>query len=238
MLFAAGLGTRLKPFTEQHPKALAQVNGKTLLEHKIRYLQRFGIFEVVVNVHHFADQIEQVLEAHQGFGSRVLLADEREAVLETGGGLKKAAPLLAGEEAIVVMNVDVFSNLDLNKMLAFHQEKNPLATLAVMQRDSSRQLLFDADMRLCGWENLKTAEQRLVKKAPYTAFAFSGMQIVSQRLLQSIRQEGKFSIIDVYLEAAARPRESILGYDHSGDWFLDVGRPESLKQAEKRMGNE
>lgn len=238
MLFAAGLGTRLKPFTEQHPKALAQVNGKTLLEHKIRYLQRFGIFEVVVNVHHFADQIEQVLEAHQGFGSRVLLADEREAVLETGGGLKKAAPLLAGEEAIVVMNVDVFSNLDLNKMLAFHQEKNPLATLAVMQRDSSRQLLFDAGMRLCGWENLKTAEQRLVKKAPYTAFAFSGMQIVSQRLLQSIRQEGKFSIIDVYLEAAARPGESILGYDHSSDWFLDVGRPESLQQAEKMMGNE
>jgi len=232
MLFAAGLGTRLKPFTEKHPKALATINGKTLLEHNLRYLQRFGIFEVVVNVHHFADQIEKVLTENAGFGSSVLISDERDEVLETGGGLKKAAPLLSGSEAVVVMNVDVFSNLDLGRLIAAHQEKEPLATLAVMQRASSRQLLFDSAMQLCGWQNNQTQEQRIsVPGRDFQPFAFSGIQMVSQELLRSIRQEGKFSVIDVYLEAATRQGETVQGFDHSGDWFMDVGKPESLEKA-------
>ena len=232
MLFAAGLGTRLKPFTDKHPKALAEVNGKTLLEHNIRYLQSFGIRDVVVNVHHFAEQIEQVLANHHGFGSGVRISDERGEVLETGGGLKKARSFFTGNTPVVVLNVDVFSNLDLKQMIAAHEQENPLATLAVMQRNSSRQLLFDADMRLTGWENIKTKEKRMARPGvAYRPFAFSGVQIVSQQLLHSMPQEGKFSIIDVYLEAASRPYSKVLGYDHTGDWFIDVGKPESLAQA-------
>lgn len=232
MLFAAGLGTRLKPFTDQHPKALAEIQGKTLLEHNFRYLQGFGIFDVVVNVHHFGDQIEKVLADNSGFGSRVQISDERQEVLETGGGLKKARTFFTGTEPVVVMNVDVFSDLDLGKLIAFHLERRPLATLAVMERKSSRQLLFDAGMRLVGWENSNTKEKRMaLPGVPYQPFAFSGIQIVSQQLLHSIAQEGKFSIIDVYLEAAARSYGKVLGYNHTGDWFIDVGKPESLAQA-------
>lgn len=233
MIFAAGLGTRLKPFTDKHPKALAEIHGRTLLEHNVRYLQGFGIFDVVVNVHHFAAQIEKVIADHKGFGSRVQISDERNEVLETGGGLKKARSFFTGAEPVVVLNVDVFSDLDLGKMIAFHQEHAPLATLAVMQRSSSRQLLFDQDMRLTGWENQQTKEKRFaLPGVPYKPFAFSGVQIISQQLLYSIAQDGKFSVIEVYLEAAARPYGKVLGYNHTGDWFIDVGKPDSLKQAE------
>jgi NDP-sugar pyrophosphorylase family protein len=230
MLFAAGLGTRLKPFTNHHPKALAEVNGKTLLEHNLHYLQRFGIEDVVINVHHFADQIEAALEENSGFGSWVTISDERDEVLETGGGLKRAAHHFNGEEDIVVMNVDILTKLDLGRMLEAHREAAALATLAVMQRPSSRQLLFDNELTLCGWENIRTGQQRISRATDtMQQRAFSGVQIVSSRLLSSIPQEGKFSIIDVYLEAA---REGIIkGYDHSGNVFIDVGKPESLEQA-------
>src|SRR5690606_25044633 len=157
MLFAAGLGTRLKPFTDHHPKALARVHGKTLLQWNIEYLQRFGIGEVVVNVHHFAGQIEQELHAHRGFGSKVHISDERDAVLETGGGLKKAQPFLEREEYFLVMNADVLTNLDLHRLMKAHHPEN-IATLAVMQRASSRHLLFDEEMTLCGWRNNTTGE--------------------------------------------------------------------------------
>ena len=140
MLFAAGLGTRLKPLTDKHPKALAEVNGKTLLEHNIRYLRRFGIEDVIVNVHHFADQIINTIEDNGGFGSWITISDERDEVLETGGGLKKAAEYFEGENAFVVMNVDVLTNLDLQKMIESHASNDALATLAVMKRDSSRHL--------------------------------------------------------------------------------------------------
>src|SRR5580704_8409067 len=161
MLFAAGLGTRLKPFTDHIPKALVEVNNKTLLEHNIRYLQRFGIYDVVVNVHHFASKIEAAIYEHDGFGSEIIISDERNEILETGGGLKKAAPFFAGEEAFVMMNVDVLTNLDLGKMINTHELGKPMATLAVMKRDSSRQLLFNRDMCLCGWRNNNTGEERI-----------------------------------------------------------------------------
>jgi NDP-sugar pyrophosphorylase family protein len=229
MLFAAGLGTRLKPFTDKHPKALAEVNGKTLLELNIRYLQRFGIEDVIVNVHHFADQIEQVIHDNSGFGSWVTISDERDEVLETGGGLKNATSYFEHEEHFVVMNVDVLTNLDLGKMIEAHTGSDAMATLAVMKRASSRQLLFDEHLLLCGWTNNNTGEQKIVREVlEMQPLAFSGIQVLSNRMLD-IPFKGKFSIIDLYLHNA---RENLIrGYDHTGNIFIDVGKPESLEQA-------
>jgi MurNAc alpha-1-phosphate uridylyltransferase len=231
MLFAAGLGTRLKPFTDSNPKALALVNNKTLLEHNIRYLQRYGIYDVVVNVHHFADKIAATLKEHNNFGSNITLSDERDEILETGGGLKKAAPFFAGEETFVVLNVDALTNLDLNTVIRAHTASGAIGTLAVMQRPSGRHLLFDKDMTLCGWQNNTTNEQRISRNtAPLLPFAFSGVQVLSQFVLQNIPFTGKFSLIDLYLHLAKN--NTIKGYDHTGDIFVDVGKPESIAKAE------
>ena len=230
MLFAAGLGTRLKPFTDHHPKALAKVNDVTLLEHNIRYLQRAGITDVIVNVHHFADQIEHILRGQLGFGSNVTISDEREEVLETGGGLKKAAPYFKGEQDFLVMNVDVLTNLDLAAFIRAHQASGSIATLAVMNRSSSRYFLFGEQMQLCGWQHNGTGEQRISRpSALLSPFAFSGIHVINQELLELMPPEGKFSMVDVYLEAAKT--RQITGYDHSNDLFLDVGKPESLEKA-------
>lgn len=229
MIFAAGLGTRLKPFTDHHPKALAEVNGKTLLEHAIRYLQKAGIEDVIVNVHHFADQIEKAIEENNGFGSWVTISDERNVVLETGGGLKKASWYFEDEEDFVIMNVDVLTNLDLGKMIEAHQQSDAFATLAVMQRDSSRQLLFDEHMLLSGWTNTKTGEQKISREViSMKPFAFSGIQVLSKEI-RNMPFEGKFSIIDVYLHFSKT--QMIKGYDHTGNIFIDVGKPESLEKA-------
>lgn len=229
MLFAAGLGTRLKPFTDHRPKALAEVNDKTLLEHSLRYLQRYGIEDVIINVHHFADQIEQVLQDNNGFGSWVTISDEREMVLETGGGLLKAAQYFEDEDDFVVMNVDVLTNLDLGKMIDFHKNNESFATLAVMKRESGRYLLFDEHMVLCGWTNSKTGEQKISREVlEMQPFAFSGIQVLSHKILD-MPFTGKFSLIDLYLHFAKS--ELIKGYDHTGNVFIDVGKPDSLEQA-------
>ena len=150
MIFAAGLGTRFKPWTDHHPKALAMVNGKSLLQRNIEYLQTFGVREVVVNVHHFADQIIAAIDENSGWGSKIIISDERDEVLETGGGLMKARHLLEETDVFLTMNADILTNLNLSNLVATHIEKKYLITLAVMQRDSSRQLLFDAALRLKG----------------------------------------------------------------------------------------
>lgn len=232
MLFAAGLGTRLKPFTDNKPKALAQVNNTTLLEHNIRYLQRFGITDVIINVHHFASMIEETVQACSQWGSNITISDERDEVLETGGGLKKAMPFFHGQQAFVVMNVDVLTNLDLNKLINSHTSAHSLATLAVMKRDSSRHLLFDADMTLCGWRNNKTSEERISRQVPSPSpYAFSGIQVISPHIWQHTPFSGKFSLIDLYLHVAKE--YTIKGFDHTGDVFIDVGKPESIAQAEQ-----
>lgn len=232
MLFAAGLGTRLKPFTDNNPKALAPVNNRTLLEHNIRYLQRQGIYDVVMNVHHFADKIETVLKANDNFGSRIEISDERDEILETGGGLKKAAHYFAGEETFVVMNVDALTTLDLGQMIQAHKNSGAIGTLAVMQRISGRQFLFDRDMTLCGWQNNNTNEQRISRDTtPLQPFAFSGIQVLSQTVLQNIPFSGKFSLVDLYLHLAKT--HILKGYDHAGDIFIDVGKPESIEKAER-----
>jgi NDP-sugar pyrophosphorylase family protein len=230
MIFAAGLGTRLKPFTDDNPKALAIVNGKTLLERNVRFLQEAGITDVVINVHHFPHKIIDLLQDNNGFGSNVTISDETTELLETGGGLKKAAHYFEGEKDFVVMNADVLTTLHLSSMIAAHQNSNAIATLAVMKRASSRQLLFDDSMTLCGWQNNATGEQKLPRQAPQlTPMAFSGIQIVSASLLADVPFTGKFSMIDVYLYHAGK--NIIKGYNHTGDIFIDVGKPESVEKA-------
>jgi N-acetyl-alpha-D-muramate 1-phosphate uridylyltransferase len=233
MILAAGLGSRLKPWTDIHPKALAIVNGKSLLQLNIEYLQRYGIQEIVVNVHHFADQIIEVIEKNNGWGSRIIISDEKEEVLETGGGFLKAAPLLHNANPIVLMNVDILTDMNLQSMISYHQEKKPLATLATTNRETSRYFLFDQENNLCGWRNVKTGEERppnYIMKEKKTARAFSGIHIVESRILSLIKQRGKFSIVDVYLDLMQE--EIIKSFDHSENRFIDVGKTGSIAKAE------
>ncbi|HRP88898.1 MAG TPA: nucleotidyltransferase family protein [Edaphocola sp.] len=234
MILAAGLGTRLKPFTDHHPKALARVNNKTLLEINIKKLQSFGINDIVVNVHHFADQIEAVLNSNNQYGSNVIISDERAAVLETGGGVKHAAPLLSGSDDILIMNVDILSDIDISKLIQQHKHTNALVTLAVQDRNSSRAFLFQKNEKqftLKGWQNNNTQEKKLpcAINTPLIPFAFSGIQIVQSGFLNKIKQDGKFSLVDAYLSLCCD--EKIQAFDHSGDKLLDVGKPESLEMA-------
>ncbi len=235
MIFAAGLGTRFKPWTDQHPKALALVNGKTLLQRNIEYLQQYGIRRVVVNVHHFADQIIDAVEKNKGWGSEVVISDETDQVLETGGGLLKARPLLESYGPFVTINVDILTHLNLNRLIQYHQKQQALISFGVTSRTSSRNLLFDANLRLAGWKNNQTGETKL--PVPDTdgsllrPMAYSCVVVFEPRIFSLIRQTGKFSIIDTYLDLAATQR--IMGYDHSGDDLVDVGKPESVAIAEK-----
>jgi NDP-sugar pyrophosphorylase family protein len=227
MILAAGLGTRLKPFTEQHPKALFPINGKTLLQRNIEYLQQYGIKDIIVNVHHFADQIIATIHDNNGWGSQVTISDESNEVLETGGGLKKAAGFFENQtEPFVLMNADMLTDLDIAKMLTMHQQHDPLATLAVTDRQTSRYLLFDENNILCGWLNEKTNEQ---KGNAGTKKAFSGIHIISPTIFPLIEEEGKFSMIDLYLRLSTT--QKILAFDHSDGKLIDVGKPESTALA-------
>lgn len=231
MILAAGLGSRLKPWTDQHPKALAEVNGKSLLQRNVEYLQKAGIEEVIINVHHFANQIQEAIQTFQGWGSRITISDETEAVLETGGGLQKAGSYFSNTEAFVLMNVDILTDLDLNDMIDQHLSTRPLATLAVSERITSRYFLFDADRQLCGWRNVQKEEEKIVRQnAPLFQKAFSGIHVIETDLLSRIPFSGKFSMVDVYLALAGK--NPILSYDHTGAKLVDVGKPESIVQAE------
>lgn len=230
MIFAAGLGTRLKPFTDNHPKALAVVNGKPLLQRNIEYLKSFGINEIVINVHHFADQIIEFLEENNYFGIEITISDETDQVLETGGGLVKAKANF--EEDFLVMNVDILTDLNLADFIKAHQENKALVTLAVSDRNSSRKLFFNKQNELKGWRNLKTEEEIKVIDSLDNCkeLAFSGIHVISPALFDKITEKGKFSIMKVYMDLMQT--ESILGFDHSGGILIDVGRPESVLEAE------
>jgi MurNAc alpha-1-phosphate uridylyltransferase len=237
MIFAAGLGTRFKPWTDHHPKALAVVNGKTLLQRNVEFLQNHGIREVVVNVHHFADQVIEAIQKNKGWGSAIMISDESDEVLETGGGLVKARPLLQETDSFLTINADILTNLNITNLIEAHCKKNNLITLAVMQRDSSRQLLFDSEMNLKGWRNRLTGDH----KGPFLAEgiegntlserAFSGIALYQQEVFDLIKQKGKFSLTDVFLDLSVTHR--VEGFDHSGDILLDVGSEEKLTKAEK-----
>jgi NDP-sugar pyrophosphorylase family protein len=231
MLLAAGFGTRLKPFTDRYPKALAEVNGKTLLQRNIEYLQQFGIYDVIVNVHHFAAKIIQKIKDNNGWKSNVFISDEQDAILETGGGLRRAAWFFEKEEDLVLMNVDVLTDLCLDEMISFHKKNKPLATLATSNRETSRYFLFDRENILCGWKNVKTGEEKIMRNAEGLApKAFSGIHIINTNIFSLLQQKvPKFSMVDVYLSLCAD--QAILSFDHSQTKFIDVGKPESLQKA-------
>jgi N-acetyl-alpha-D-muramate 1-phosphate uridylyltransferase len=232
MIFSAGLGTRFKPWTDKHPKALAMVNGKSLLQRNIEYLQQYGIREVVVNVHHFPEQIIAAVHESKGWGSEVIISDESDRVLETGGGLKKAQSYFDKDEPFLTMNVDILTDLDLGKLMRFHRQHKPLVSFGVTGRKTSRNFLFDDQMRLCGWINSQTGEQRIsIQKEGLVPRAYSCVVIFEPEIFPLVKQEGKFSLVEVYLSLAAD--HLILGYDHSGDKLVDVGKPESVVTAEK-----
>jgi N-acetyl-alpha-D-muramate 1-phosphate uridylyltransferase len=231
MIFAAGLGTRFKPWTDQHPKALAVVNGKSLLQRNIEYLQQFGISEVVVNVHHFPDQVREAIEKNKGWGSHVVISDESGELLDTGGGLLNARKFLE-DDTFLTINVDILAELNPKFFLAHHQQQQSVITLAVMNRETSRYLLFNKYHRLCGWRNTKTGEEKIVLQAKdLFQKAYSGIALFEPSVFDLIPLTGKFSLIDLYLALA--PGNKIASYEHDGERLLDVGKPDSVEQAEK-----
>ncbi|WP_163706963.1 nucleotidyltransferase family protein [Mangrovibacterium lignilyticum] len=232
MLFAAGLGTRLKPLTNNKPKALVEIGGITLLERCIRHLKQNGIHEIVINVHHFGNQIRAFLVDNNNFDLTLHISDESEGLLDTGGGILKAEEFLSGEEPILLVNVDVLTNLDFQQVLHFHEKTNSLATLVVRQRQTSRYLLFNKN-QLAGWKNMKSGEVKVSRPKLIDSaeeFAFSGIHIIQPELLGLITETGKFSIIDLYLRLAKTEKVSAF-VDQQSVW-MDLGKVDELAEAE------
>lgn len=234
MIFSAGLGTRFKPWTDSRPKALALVNGKSLLQRNIEYLQQYGIKDIIVNVHHFADQIEKAIKSNSGWGSDVMISNERDELLDTGGGLLRAKQFFTPGERFITCNVDILTDLDLSKLISFHEKHKALISFGVTRRTTSRYLLFDENNRLCGWRNKTTGNEKIaIEKKSLTEMAYSCVVVFEYAIFSMIEEagfSGKFSLIDVYLKLAAD--HLIMGYDHTGDRMVDVGRPESVAVAE------
>jgi NDP-sugar pyrophosphorylase family protein len=253
MVFAAGLGTRLRPLTSDRPKALVTIAGRTLLEITLSRLRRFGVREVIVNVHHFADEVVAYLAANQNFGMRIEISRE-EVLLDTGGGLKKAAWFFlepGTKEPFLIHNVDVLSTIDLARVAQFHTQRDALATLAVADRPTSRPLLFSAQGQLLG-RSAANKTQTMGAPGPSpsgtgagatagpmhseTALAFAGIHVVSPRIFASLDEEGAFSIIDAYVRLAAKG-ESILGFRADGAYWRDLGRPNDIIAAERDVAD-
>lgn len=229
MILAAGRGTRLRPLTDHSPKALVEIGGRSLLQIALRRIASFGVRDVIVNAHHFADAIIEYLQKNHNFGLHIEISRE-DVLLDTGGGLKKASWFFAGDsEPFLLHNVDVISTIDLRRMVQFHQQHQPLATLAVQARNTSRSLLFDQEGQLRG--------RREGEVPPgMDALAFSGIHVISPRLLEMITEEGVFSIIDSYCRLAAEG-EPILAFRADQYYWGDLGKPENLVQAEKDIQN-
>ncbi|MGB8061079.1 MAG: nucleotidyltransferase family protein [Candidatus Sulfotelmatobacter sp.] len=239
MILAAGLGTRLRPLTDDRPKALVEVAGHTLLEITLRRLASFGIREVIVNVHHFADVVIEYLQGKKNFGMRVEISRE-EILLDTGGGLKKAAWFFlenGNAEPFILHNVDVISTIDLDRMVRAHSESHALATLAVQERETSRRLLFDSDNQLCGRQSRQQPADFVRPAKEITSLAFSGVHVISQRLLGMMTEDGAFSIIDSYLRLAGQG-EKISAFRADEYYWRDLGKPENLAQAASDLAQE
>jgi mannose-1-phosphate guanylyltransferase len=245
MILAAGLGTRLRPLTDNRPKALVEISGRTLLEITLSRLRSFGVREAIINVHHFADMIVDYLKAQKNFGMRIEVSREN-VLLDTGGGLKKAAWFFLEDFSrsasstgdsrrldlpILLHNVDVISNIDLHRMIQFHMKNHALATLAVRDRETSRYLLFNDQLQLCGRRAGRDGKPELVRSSQHLQpLAFSGIHVISPRLLPMLTEEGIFSIIPSYLRLAAQG-ENILAFRADEYYWRDLGRPDDLAQA-------
>ena len=231
LIFAAGKGTRLKPFTDYHPKALDRVNDVPLLERNIKYLQSYGINDFVINIFHFGEQIVEFLKEHDHFGANIEISDEKDQLLETGGGLVFARRFLDDGEDFLILNADILTDLNITEFVEYHQEKKDFATLAVSDRKSSRKLLFNPEMVLRGWVNVETGEQRLAEfNKGFKPLAFSGIHCMNPAIFGKIKRTGKFSIMEEYLDLMHT--EKIHGFEHQAK-LIDVGRPESIVEAEK-----
>ena len=231
MIFAAGMGTRLKPFTDNHPKALARVNGVPLLERNIKYLQSYGINDFVINIHHFGGQILAFLGENDNFGANIEISNESDELLETGGGLLFAKRFLENEKNFLIMNVDILTDLNITNFINIHELKGGMVTLAVSDRDSTRKLMFNDKMYLKGWKNLTTNKKTVVGGIfKLRELAFSGVHCVNSEIFTKITRTGKFSIMDEYLDMMKE--DIIIGYQHTAN-LIDVGKPESVAEAEK-----
>jgi mannose-1-phosphate guanylyltransferase len=235
MILAAGLGTRLRPLTDNRPKALVEIAGRTLLEITLSRLRAIGVGEVIINVHHFADMILEYLKTNVNFGMAIEISRE-EVLLDTGGGLKKAAYFFREERGgidapFILHNVDVISTIDLRRMVQFHSENQALVTLAVQDRKTSRYLLFDGASRLCGRQTGCDEKTELVRSSQQArALAFSGIHVISPRLFTMMSEEGVFPIITSYLRLAAHG-EKILGFRADEYYWRDLGRQEHVAEA-------
>lgn len=234
MVLAAGLGTRLRPLTNDRPKALVEISGRTLLEITLSRLKAFGIHEIIINAHHFAGMVVDYLKANQDFGMKIEVSCE-EILLDTGGGLKKAVWFFLqnsnSPDEFILHNVDVISTIDLNRMVESHRATGALATLAVQKRNTSRYLLFDEQLELCGRRLVKEQKTELVRASkPAYELAFSGIHVISKRLLNLMTEEGIFSIIDVYLRLAG-VGEKIVAFRADEYYWRDMGKPESIALA-------
>ncbi|MFT5748987.1 MAG: MurNAc alpha-1-phosphate uridylyltransferase [Ancylomarina sp.] len=232
MIFAAGLGTRLQHYTQNCPKALVSLNGKPLLEHCILKLKDSGVDRIVINVHHFADQIEEFLESKNYFNMDIRISDERKLLLDTGGAIKHAKSLFIPNAPILIYNVDILSSVNLNDLVASHKKKQALATLNLRDKNTNRYLCFNRDGLLCAWKNDATKEEKIVNASHLNSnsYSFSGIHIIDYKLLDLIEEKGVFSIIDLYLRLAKNHK--ITGHYDSSDLWMDLGRPEELQKAE------
>jgi len=236
LLFCAGLGTRLMPLTKDKPKALVEINDKTLLQWNLEKLKAAGIDQVFVNVHHFGDLIIDFLKENNNFGMQIVISDESPKLLDTGGGLKKVSAKLDQNENLLIHNVDIISSLNLNDLMDYHIAENASATLAVRSRQTSRYLIIDDDsFELMGWTNIKTGELKLsrISSNTVTNFAFNGIHIINSKAFQHLPDEEVFSIIDFYLELAKH--QKVIAYPDLDTNWVDVGKPENIPHAEKLL---
>ncbi len=236
MIFAAGLGTRLKPLTDSRPKALVELAGKPLLYHQLDLLIHSGFHEIVVNIHHFPELMLESLSRYHHPLAHIIISDESTLLLDTGGGLKKAAPELRSPEPILLINVDVICNFDLPSMLAFHQASQASVTLAVTQRKSARNLLFNKNMRMIGWENRSTGEQIKFSEEAYESLAFSGIHIIQDSIFNFFDDKEVFSIIEFYLRIGNQV--PIMAYSHDETGWFDLGDIQKLAKAELYLGGQ
>lgn len=238
MILAAGLGTRLKPLTDKKPKALVELNGVPLLEILITRLIRYGIQSFTVNIHHYPEQVRTFLEENNNFGVSITVSDESDALLDSGGGIKKASSLFPAGEDVLVHNVDILTNLDINAMYDFHQKNQAWASLAVRNRKTQRYYIFDNKKQLIGWTNTSTGEQvgvRGKEKPSRNLLAFSGISILSPEFIRSMHLSGAYPIRDVFLRLASSNK--ILSYIHDGDYWIDLGKPMHMAEATMFLKN-
>jgi NDP-sugar pyrophosphorylase family protein len=236
MILAAGLGTRLKPITETIPKALVEVGGVPMLQRVAERLIAAGATRLIVNIHHHPEQVIDFIRSRDGFGIETLVSDESGELLETGGALRKAAPLFRRDAPFILHNVDVMTDIDLRAMYAEHLAHDPLATLAVMQRDATRYLLFDSEGSLCGFGNVATELHREWRTpvGETSRLGFSGVHVIAPRMLDMITETGAFSIINLYMRLVG-DGETIRAHRVDASAWIDIGRPEQLELARRAV---